>query len=173
MQSENDGYGRIVEHALLQHQLSPGIDFLGRLEDELHRPGQTIPALGKKNHRAQQPGRMDIMAAGMHHPGIPGPVNAIVFLFYRQGIDIRPQRNDRSRVCAFQQPDNAGFPAPLDNFHPGLNEDLPDHFRRPVFLETGFRILVQLPPKANDVLLQLRRPFDECFHVTPPAIFNR
>ena len=68
-----------IDLGILHH---PGVDhrlgatrgrFLGRLEQELHRPRELVAPLLKQARHAQQHRRVRVVATGMHDPGFCEP----------------------------------------------------------------------------------------------------
>ena len=78
-----------IHHAIVDHRLSAGAAFLGRLEDDGHRAVEA-PRLGKIAGRAEQHRGMAVMTAGVHLAGhFRRPWLAGLFR-YRQRIHVGP-----------------------------------------------------------------------------------
>jgi len=97
----------IVQHAVGQHRLRPVQRFLGRLEDELHRPTQVGAQPGQHFRRAQSDGHMRIVTTSMFDPQGQRAIRRLQRVRDGQGVHVGPIGHDRPRLPAFQQPDDA------------------------------------------------------------------
>lgn len=70
-------------------------------------------------------------------------------LQYRQGIHVGAQSNDRARLAAFQQSDDAGGANPGCYLHPQTAQVLGDERCGALFLITQFRVLVDIVTPGN------------------------
>ena len=151
-------WGRVLEYSLLDHDTgAAGSLLLSGLEDQLDGAGKVCPQGPKDTGRTQQAGRVDVMAAGVHHTLVLGAVCTVVLLPDVQGIDIGPQGHHRA----------GPLPAFDQGYHPRFRKgvlmgDLPfpqagrNVAGRFVLGERQLRVLVQMPPEAYH--LRVDRP---------------
>ncbi len=102
---------KFVEQALLDHDAAAALVLLGRLEDEMHRAVE-IARLGQIASRAEQHGRMAVMAAGMHPASILRAMLEAVLLVDVERIHIGTQPNRAPTRSGLQGADHAGAGQP-------------------------------------------------------------
>ena len=92
--------GRDVEQALVEHEPGAVVALLAGLEHEQHPPGQLVAAVGEQPRRADEHGRVGVVAAGVHRAVDPrGEVEPGV-LVHRQGVHVAAQEDRRSGLGA-------------------------------------------------------------------------
>ena len=110
------GFGKAGEQAIGQHRLGPGAHFLRRLADEHQRAVPLVLQRDQRLRRAQPPGHMHIMAAGLHGEGGlaihhllrgAGPGQAGLFL-HGQRVEFRAHQHHRAGAVVIDAHD-AGF----------------------------------------------------------------
>ncbi|KAF5054545.1 hypothetical protein DSECCO2_386900 [anaerobic digester metagenome] len=94
MHADHSIHRRILQYPCLNHGQSPTRIFLTRLEQQLHAAVQQMPLRLQDLRRAQEHGRVAIMAAGMHPP-IFRSKRQTGFFDNRQCVHICPQRDHR------------------------------------------------------------------------------
>ena len=67
LSEHNLGFGKTVEKAIVNHRLSALRRLLGRLKHSHQRPAPCIPSSCEQGGRADQPGDVHVMTAGVHH----------------------------------------------------------------------------------------------------------
>lgn len=80
-----------------------GRALLGRLEDELHRPRQLIAQAAQDLGHAELDGHVDVMPAGVFHPGILRFVRDVVDLGDRERIHVGADSHNRAWLAALEQ----------------------------------------------------------------------
>jgi hypothetical protein len=95
------------QDALFNHAQCTG-DLLVGLKDEFDGPCEVVPVLRQHLGRDQQHGHMGIVAAGVHHSRIFGPVIDIIFFDHRQGVHVCPEHEDRAGICSMEKGDHPG-----------------------------------------------------------------
>ena len=91
--------GRSLQDSCRQHGLGAGEALLVRLEHQLHRAGELLPALHQQLGRTQQHGSVHIVAAGVH-TAVFRPEGQARLLLSPEGVHIRPQQDAASGVSS-------------------------------------------------------------------------
>ncbi len=130
--------------------------FLCRLEDHRDIAGE-VPRFGEVLRRAEQHGRMAVMAAGMHLAGgRRGPGPAACF-GDRQGVHVGPEPDGAARAAIAA--DEADDPGPAEAGHDFVNAEFPqfsfDEGCRIFDREQELRVLVQMAPPFGHFVLEL------------------
>ena len=97
VQREHGLAGEAFEQAVLHHGLGARAAFLGGLEDQVHRSIE-IRLLRQQRGRAQQHGRVPVMAAGMHAARVLAGMAEGVDFRHRQRIHVGPYADAAARV---------------------------------------------------------------------------
>jgi hypothetical protein len=157
-----DGVDRILlQNRLFDHQTSAPFIFLGRLKDEMDRPGE-ISRLRQVFGRSQQHCRMAVMTAGMHAARIVRDMREIILFRDMQSIHVGTQchrtaarhrslqgaDHPRSRDTAFDR-DAEGF------------EELRNQLRSLVLFERGFRMGMNPLPPLGHLRVKIGDPVDD------------
>ncbi|OGH80136.1 MAG: hypothetical protein A3C10_03100 [Candidatus Magasanikbacteria bacterium RIFCSPHIGHO2_02_FULL_48_18] len=118
------GRDDVLENAFLDHGLGPGLrGFLGRLEHEPDVSGWPDQAAGNRAVGAEEPGRVEVVSAGVHDALDTTRVGQAGGLLDREGVHVGPKHGERRivRVDNHVSPES-GLP-PDD---PGLREVVHD-----------------------------------------------
>ena len=150
-----------VEQAFLDHHAAAAFVFLRRLEDEMYRAGEVL-RFRQVFRRAQQHGRMPVMAAGMHLAGVFGLVIDLVLFLDIERIHIGAQ-TDGGAVAFFaaQRADHAGTRKAAMHIDAEFMQPQCHVIRCLVFLERGFRMLVDMTPPRGHVVLEFGNTVDD------------
>ena len=153
MHAENGVH--VIQAAFFHVMAGFRADFLPHLEQQLHLAGERVPVGAEDLRCSQQHGRVAVVAAGVHDPGV---LRSIGFRGIRfldgQGVDIRPEHQRLPRALGT-----------LDGTHTAgdvrerLHGDA--HFRqffhnvsRGVFLfPPQFRVGMKIMPLFQDIVL--------------------
>ena len=96
MHAENGVH--IIQATLFHIMTGFGADFFPHLEQQFHLAWKGIPVGAEDFGRSQEHGRMAVVPAGMHDPGILGSIGfGQIRLLDGQGIDVRPEHQCLSR----------------------------------------------------------------------------
>ena len=112
--------GKALEHPVVDHRLRAGVAFLGRLEAEDQRPVEGA-RLGEMPRRAEQHGRVAVVAAGVHPSGrarrrSPAPVASGIGSASMSARKQHALVGVRRRAArAVQQAEDAGLADALDH----------------------------------------------------------
>ena len=104
---------RVLQDAFLDHQggaalLVLGRALLGRLEDELDVPLDLVLDVAEDHGRAQGDRGVDVVAAGVHHPGVEGLEGDVRRFLDGQGVHVGPDGHGRPGLAAAEEGDDAG-----------------------------------------------------------------
>jgi hypothetical protein len=154
-------HGEDVAHALQRasadHVGGAAVqDLLGGLEDAAHPLLQPVlpVVLGERAGQPQDHRGVDVVPAGVHHPGGARREVQAGGLRERQGVDVRPE-GDRRRPRLSPDVDGdpgAGQPTRRE---PGVREPVDDELRGPGLLVGQFRVGVEMaaPPDHGVVVV--------------------
>ena len=117
--------------------------FLRRLEDDAYLAFQGFSIFMEKDRGSKAGRDMEIMAAGMHFPGIFRTVGKLCFFRDRQGVNIAAKRLDRAFLFSPDNGGKAGFQIGRQNFNAGFLQKFPDPGRSLIFLVGKLRMLVK------------------------------
>ena len=81
--------------------------FFGWLADEDDRTGNIVFHLAQNLSGTEEDAHVAVMAAGVHLAGEIGRKGQARFFRHRQGVHIGPQGDDRSRLSAFERPQDS------------------------------------------------------------------
>ena len=155
--------------------------FFRLLEHQHHGARQFLFMLAQDLRGAQKPGDVAVVAAGMADALILRDTGLRAFQVLRgfqhgQGVDVRPQQDGLSRLSALDEAQHAGVHHPLMLNAHGVQLRLDaGHGLR--LLPGDFRMAVELPPHADDIVFVLFQqlpnihfdpPYVECFMVFHP-----
>ena len=151
-----------LEQAILHHGASAALVLLRRLEDEINRAVE-IARLGEVFRRAQQHGRVPVMAAGMHLAGIAGPVFETVRLLDVERVHVGPDGDGALAVAlSAQHGDDARLrDARVHGVHAEFLQLVRDEGGGAQLLERRFRIHVELAPPCGHFLVELGYAVDD------------
>lgn len=151
------------QQAVQDHGKGPSGRFFRRLKDEKNPSGKIGPPLRQPPGRPQETGRVDVMAAGVHSPGIPRPPGNFPFLLHGQGIHVRPEQHRPPGLFPFEESGDAG-----SGYEPPRNAkgiELPAHDpRRLLQVEIQFRTGVKPAADGDKFFIQYIDPIVLFFH---------
>ena len=141
----------LVEQAFLDHHPRAAQPFLGRLEDEMHGAGE-IRRRGEMLGRAQQHGRVTVMAAGMHLVGVHRGVVELVLLLQVQRIHVGAQTDGLlARPLALQRADHAGRGQPTMDLDSPRLQLVGHDLRGPLLLEGGLGMAMDVAADGGEL----------------------
>ena len=161
---------RILEHALLDHQLraallAGGRAFFGGLKDQLDRAGQLVLELREDRGRPEQDRHVVVVAARVHDAdflAVPlrlrgGLERQIDLLGHRQRVHVRAQRHDRPRLAAAQHRDDASVGHAGRDLVAELLQFVGDDLGGAQFAIAQLGMLVKVAAPGHDLRGQLLR----------------
>ena len=115
-----------------------------------------IPRSGQRFRRAQQHGRMSVMAAGVHHARVLRPVGLIARLLDPERVHIRPERDGAVPLPRPHGRHDAGAADALGDLFDAERPQLLGHEGRCLsFLEAELGMLMQMPAPADHLGMQI------------------
>jgi hypothetical protein len=146
-----------LHQAVPHHLAAAAAPLLRRLENHHRRAGE-IAGLGEIFGRAEQHGRVPVMAAGVHLAGRRGAVRQVGLLGDRQRVHVGAQSDHPSaRPRLFAPADHADHAGAADAGHHVIAAErlqfLGDQARGAMHIELQFRVRVQVAPPSGDFLV--------------------
>jgi len=138
----NPLYGAILEHAVRAAEAFVIGYFLGRLEEQAHRPWEGF--VFQQGSYTQTHGCMGIMTACVHNPFDLGGVRAVVGLLDWQSIHVCADGNYRRPLA--QLADNAGTTHPGTHAPTQGSQSFSDASGSAMLIEAQFRMHVKVAP---------------------------
>ena len=165
VQAEDHVRLRVVEDALLQHQLGAGrllLDghaLLGGLEDEQDLAGEVLPHRDERPRGVEQHRDVGVVAAGVHHPDrlpLPGRgrlagERQVDLLGDRQRVHVGAQRDDRARPAALDHGHDAGPRHAGPRLEAERAEPLGDELRGLDLAVAELRVLVEVAAPLDEL----------------------
>ena len=142
-----------LEQAFFHHDPAAALVLLGRLEYEVDRALE-VARLGEIAGRAQQHGRMPVVAARVHHVGVDGTVRERVDLGDGERIHVGAQP-DRGAVTVHEAADDAGPGQAAVDLDPELAKLGGDEVGGARLLEGDLGMRVQIPPPGGHLGVEL------------------
>ncbi|GAB0105203.1 hypothetical protein JMUB6875_41810 [Nocardia sp. JMUB6875] len=96
------GFPGRIEHAFPEHHFGAVATLLPRLEHENNIAAEQFAAVGQQSRRTHQPGRMQVVPAGVHQAVEPGAEFLATAFLYRQRIHVRAQQRRAAAPSAAQ-----------------------------------------------------------------------
>jgi hypothetical protein len=134
---------------------------LRRLEHQQHAPGQHRRHALEHLRHAEQRGRVDVVAAGMHLPGRGAGEGQPRFLGDRQRVHVGPDGKRRPRPPALDPAEHARPPDPRPVRDAEAREFRRDDAGGPHLLEGEFGMGVDVAAQRDEPRLQGLRPFPD------------
>jgi len=149
VQSDNSVNFRIFHNAVVYHRRASNAVLFGRLENQLNRTLQAIPALHQHRRRAEKHGRVRVVPARVHPPVFRGEWK-VRALIHAQGVHIGAYPQDLTRFFPLDQRDDS-MPgdALLDFFDSHFLEFLHYESLGKGQVQPQFRIGVEIPPPLD------------------------
>src|SRR5262249_16445636 len=129
----------------LDHHLAAAPAFLCRLEDHV-RGAVEVARFLQVAGRTEQHGRVAVVAAGVHAPGMRRLVRDVGGLVHRQAVPVGPQadRAAARALPALDYADHAGLRDPAVHFDAPSRQPLGDDLRGAALLERELRVRVNV-----------------------------
>lgn len=152
-----------VEAALFHVVAGFRADFLGHLEEEFYGAGDLVLMGGEELCRAEEHGRVAVMAAGVHDARILRAVGlAGGGLLNGEGVDVCAEHDRRAGIFAAEGADAAGDVREGLHLHAGSAELLCDALRGADLLRAQLRVCVEPAAEVDDIVFFLKC---QCFAV--------
>ena len=145
MLAEHHVHMRIFQHAVLDHRLGAAgcRVFFRRLEDQLHAAVEFILQFIQHIGCAKQHGRVGIVAAAVHHPGVLRGIREPGAFGNGQGVKVRAQAHAFAGAASLNDRRHAVAADVLLRFQTDLAQRFGNIRRRLFFLMAQFRMAVE------------------------------
>src|SRR6266850_151022 len=157
-----DGFDReLLEQAVSHHHAAAALILLGRLEDEMDRPGE-IARLRQIAGGTEQHGGMAVMTAGMHLALVDRLVREAVLLMDMERVHIGAKRDGpTARGCALERAHHARAGEPAMDRDPEAFQLGSDEIGGPVFLERRLRMGMKIAAPARHIGMEISNTIDD------------
>ena len=144
---------RILERALLDHQLVAGGALFGRLKTEDDRSRDELTMARQRACGAEQNGDVSVVTARMHRALAGRAVRNVADFIHRKAVHVGAQQRHRPGPSTLERRENARFPDAGTNLVEITRAQLAfDERRGLVLLERQLRVRVKVTAEANQLL---------------------
>jgi hypothetical protein len=155
MKTQDRDGTRVIEGTLAHHQGGATLlrlwwPFLGRLEEEHHRARQGLLSLRQELGDGQHDGRVGIVAAGVHDPGVAAAIRGVALLRDRQRVHVRSYRDRRPRPPPAKDAHHARLRHRVAHLESQLAEPGGDELARAELAVGELRVLVDVPSQVDE-----------------------
>lgn len=150
---------RRAQDTLVDHRARPVVPLLARLEHEHHIALEALPAVREQRRRADEPGGVQIVPAGMHPARQLGGVLHPRQLVHRQRVHVPPQQHRPAGTATAQHGRDRGqllAQRDLERETVERGEDLLLRTRQP---EAELRLAVQRAAEPHEIGLEFPGAF--------------
>ena len=134
----------VVQHTTFDHRYCAAQCFFGRLEQQSELSGEIFLSSRQDVGDSEQTGRVNVVAACVHHSGVHRGEGDLVVLCYGKSIDVGADHDPSSGLRAAKDSDRTGFGRASREFPSKIDETVSYDLSRALFLEREFGMSVKV-----------------------------